>query len=192
VEFAEDGDTLSHLVREFPNALILRTFSKAYGLAGMRLGYAVSHPVLTRLLGRVKLPWNINGLTVAAAIAVLEDTEEFEARMSRLRQGRDYLVRELGRIQGLEVIPSEGNFVLVDVGGAGIRADAVVTAMLSEGVLIRLLAAHHAARSYVRVTVGDEAQNTRCVEGMRKVVNRLSRPAQTSLEATLPSHFDAE
>ncbi|MBI5536244.1 MAG: histidinol-phosphate transaminase [Deltaproteobacteria bacterium] len=191
VEFS-DGETLSHLIREFPNAIILRTFSKAYGLAGLRVGYVMSHPVVSRLFARLKLPWNVNGVTVAAAIAVLEDQEEFESRMTRLRQGRAYLVRELSRMPGLEVVPSEGNFVLVDTSATGVRADAVVAGMLTEGVLIRSLAVHHAARSFVRVTVGDESQNARCVEAMRRVVSRLSRPTQPIPELTLRSNFDAE
>jgi histidinol-phosphate aminotransferase len=158
----------------------------------MRLGYCFSHPVVNRLLGRLKLPWNVSGITVAAAIAVLDDQEEFESRMARLRQGRAYLSRELARIAGLEVVPSEGNFVLVDTSATGVRADAMVAAMLSEGVLIRSLAVHHASRSFVRVTVGDESQNTRCVDAMRRVINRTARPVQPLNELSVRSNFDAE
>ncbi len=192
VEFADDKNTFSHLVREFPNAIVLRTFSKAYGLAGMRLGYALSHPVVTRLFGRVKLPWNVNAMTIAAAIAVLEDEAEFESRMTRMRSGRDLLVHELNRIPGLEAIPSEGNFVLVDVSMTGVRADAILSGMLNEGVLIRLLAAHHASRTFVRVTVGDEAQNARCIDAMRRVIARLSRAAQPAAGVSVTAHYDAE
>lgn len=192
VEFADDKNTFSHLVREFPNAIVLRTFSKAYGLAGMRLGYALCHPVVTRLFGRVKLPWNVNAMTIAAAIAALEDEAEFESRMTRMRSGRDLLVHELNRIPGLEAIPSEGNFVLVDVSMTGVRADAILSGMLNEGVLIRLLAAHHASRTFVRITVGDEAQNARCIDAMRRVIARLSRPAQPAAGVSVTAHYDAE
>ena len=191
-EFSEEPASLAHLIAEYPNAIIIRTFSKAYGLAGLRLGYSLSHPVVARLLGRLKLPWNVNAITVAAAMAVLEDTEEFESRMSRLREGRAYLVRELSQIPGIDAVPSDGNFVLVDTTGSGIRAEALVGGMLSEGVLIRSLAVHHAGRSFVRVTVGNEAQNTRCVDAMRRVVSRQSRATLSVQDTAVAPGYDAE
>jgi histidinol-phosphate aminotransferase len=173
-DFADNPQTLAHLLSEYPNAIVLRTFSKAFGLAGFRLGYSLAHPVVTQLLGRLKLPWNVNGVTVAAATAVLDDMAEFDQRMRRLRKGRDYLVHELAMVPGLRVLPTEGNFVLVDTHHTGIDPETFVEAMFAEGVLIRSLAVHHASHSYVRVTVGDEDQNRRCVEAMRLVVLRLS------------------
>src|SRR5204863_7086229 len=111
-ELGETPDSLSHLLAEFPNAILIRTFSKAFGLAGLRLGYALAHPAVTRLLLRAKLPWNISSLTLAGALAALEDVEEFEIRMSVLRKGRAYLETELGKLRGITVISGEGNFVL--------------------------------------------------------------------------------
>jgi len=176
-ELGETPDSLTHLLAEFPNAILIRTFSKAFGLAGLRLGYALAHPAVTKLLLRAKVPWNISSLTLAAGLAALEDVEEFEQRMVHLRQGRDYLELELGKVRGLSVISGDGNFVLLDVAKVGVSAEAIVDAMLAEGVYIRLLAVHHAKRSYVRVTVGTEEQNRRCVEAMRKVLARLGRAA---------------
>ncbi|HKQ67848.1 MAG TPA: histidinol-phosphate transaminase [Polyangiaceae bacterium] len=176
-ELGETPDSLAHLLAEFPNAILVRTFSKAFGLAGLRLGYALAHPAVTRLLLRAKLPWNISSLTLAGALAAIDDVEEFERRMTQLRKGRAYLERELGRIRGLSVISGEGNFVLLDVAKSGSTAEAIVDGMLAEGVYIRLLAVHHAKRSYVRVTVGTEEQNERCVESMRRVLGKTGRHA---------------
>jgi len=173
-EFADNPQTLAHLLTEFPNAIVLRTFSKAFGLAGFRLGYSFTHPVVTRLIGRLKLPWNVNGVTIAAATAVLDDMAEFDDRMRRLRSGRDYLVQELSVVPGLRVLSTDGNFVLVDTHHTGIDPETFVQAMFAEGVLIRSLAVHHADHSYVRVTVGDEDQNRRCVDAMRLAVLRLT------------------
>jgi len=156
---------------------LIRTFSKAFGLAGLRLGYALAHPAVTKLLLRAKLPWNISSLTLAAGLAALEDVEEFERRMARLRKGREYLEAELGKMRALSVIAGEGNFVLLDVAKVGVSAESIVEAMLGEGVYIRSLAVHHAKRSFVRVTVGTEEQNRRCVEAMRKVLARFGRSA---------------
>jgi histidinol-phosphate aminotransferase len=179
-ELGETPDSLAHLLAEFPNAILIRTFSKAFGLAGLRLGYTLAHAAVTKLLTRTKVPWNISALTLAAGLAALEDVAEFELRMSDLRQGREYLELELGRIRGLNVISGEGNFVLLDIGKVGMSSEAIVEAMLAEGVYIRSLAVHHAKRSYVRVTVGTAEQNRRCVEAMRKVLGRLGRPASAS------------
>jgi len=187
-ELGETPDSLSHLLAEFPNAILIRTFSKAFGLAGLRIGYALAHPAVTRLLLRAKLPWNISSLTLAGAVAALDDVEEFESRMTKLRQGRDYLERELGKMRSLSVIAGEGNFVLLDVAKAGATAEQIVEAMLGEGVYIRSLAVHHAKRNYVRVTVGTEEQNQRCVEALRKVVAKLGRwaPAAPVNRVTQP------
>jgi len=175
-ELGETSESLAHLLAEFPNAILIRTFSKAFGLAGLRLGYALAHPAVTKLLMRAKLPWNISSLTIAGAVAALEDVEEFEVRMKQLRKGRDYLERELASTLGLSVISGEGNFVLLDVAKTGLSAEAIVEAMLIEGVYIRSLSVHHAKRGYVRVTVGTAEQNQLCVEAMRLVLSRAVRP----------------
>jgi histidinol-phosphate aminotransferase len=174
-ELGDTPDSLAHLLAEFPNAILIRTFSKAFGLAGLRLGYTLAHSAVTKLLMRAKVPWNVSSLTLAAALAALEDVAEFEKRMGTLRAGREYLELELGRIRGLSVIAGEGNFVLLDIVKVGVNSEAIVEAMLAEGVYIRSLAVHHAKRSYVRVTVGTDDQNRRCVEAMRKVIGRLGR-----------------
>jgi histidinol-phosphate aminotransferase len=173
-ELGETADSLAHLLVEFPNAIIIRTFSKAFGLAGMRLGYGLAHPAVVKLLMRSKVPWNISSITLAAAAAAIDDVVEFEVRTERLRSGRKYLMAQLSRIRGLSVVPTEaGNFVLVDVSGTGSSAQSIVDAMLSDNVYIRLLSVHHAKRSFVRITVGTEEQNARCVQALREVVARL-------------------
>ncbi|MSP26215.1 MAG: histidinol-phosphate transaminase [Myxococcales bacterium] len=171
-EFSNDGESVSHVIAEFPNAIVLRTFSKAYGLAGVRVGYALAHPQVIGLLARVKVPWNLPSVSIAAAIAVLDDVAEQAGRVDALRAGRRYLERELGRVAGLEVIPSEGNFVLFDAAGTGLSADAIVERMLERKIFIRSLSSHRAGRGLVRITVGDEPQNRRCVAALREVVAR--------------------
>jgi len=189
-EFGE-GESFTRLLAEFPNAIVLRTFSKAFGLAGMRLGYALAHPAVVRLLSRVKVPWNIPGITLAAASAALDDAAEFETRMSELRVAREELVDKLGRIDGLFPAPSEGNFVLIDVSATGQSAERLVESMLKDGVLIRSLSVHHAKRSYVRVTVGTREQNARCVTAFERVLgSRVRREAPRLYVAA--SSSDAE
>jgi histidinol-phosphate aminotransferase len=190
-DFETDGSSTG-LLAEFPNAIVLRTFSKAFGLAGMRLGYALAHPVVIRLLSRVKVPWNVPALVLAAASAALDDVAEFEARREELSSGRLELFNALSQVPGLAPVPGEGNFVLIDVSRTGQSAERLVDALLEHGVLIRSLTVHHAAKSYVRVTVGMREQNLRCVRAFERVLGRAPRhePLHVSLTASGPS--DAE
>jgi histidinol-phosphate aminotransferase len=169
-ELSNDGESLAHLVAEHPNAIVLRTFSKAFGLAGLRVGYVLGHAAAVRVLSRVKVPWNVSSLAIAAAIASLDDMEEQEQRWQALRDGRTYLERELGAVPGLEVLPSEANFVLIDVSGTGLGADGIVERMLERGYFLRSLRSHRAGRSLVRITVGDEQQNRGCAQMLREVL----------------------
>ncbi len=184
--YAEFGDGLTQapLLAEYPNAIVLRTFSKAYGMAGMRLGYALAHENIIHLLRRVKVPWNVPGVTVAAACAMLEEKSEFAARMQEMEQLRTRLAEGLAAIPGLRVHPGEGNFVLVDVSESGRRASDIVAELLRQGVLIRDLSAHHATQNHVRVTVGARGDNDRCVSSFaRMMVDRAAKesPAYVSL-----------
>src|SRR5207245_8716624 len=94
-ELGDGAPSLAPIVDEFPNAIVVRTFSKAFGLAGMRLGYSMSHPSVAKLLARAKLPWNVSTLTLAAALAALDDVADAEARITELRAGRSFLEREI-------------------------------------------------------------------------------------------------
>jgi len=190
-EFSE-GESFSRLLAEFPNAIVLRTFSKAFGLAGIRLGYALAHPAVVRLLSRVKVPWNIPAITLAAASAALDDAAEFDARMSELRVARQELTEKLARIDGLVPVPSEGNFVLIDVSSTGQGAERLVESMLKDGVLIRSLSVHHAKRSYVRVTVGTREQNARCVAAFERVLAGRVRREAPRAYVTVSGISDAE
>ena len=190
-EFSE-GESFSRVLEEFPNAIVLRTFSKAFGLAGIRLGYALAHPAVVRLLSRVKVPWNIPAITLAAASAALDDAAEFDARISELRIAREELTDKLTRIDGLVPVPSEGNFVLIDVSTSGQSAERLVEAMLKDGVLIRSLSVHHAKRSYVRVTVGTREQNARCVAAFERVLGGRVRREAPRAYLTVAGASDAE
>ncbi len=176
-ELCNDDGSKHHLIAEFPNALVLRTFSKAFGLAGVRVGYALGHPAHIRLLARVKVPWNLSSLAIAAAIAALDDVEEQQRRLDALRGGRSYLEGELAKLRGLRVIPSEANFVLVDADATGMSSDEIVERMLRKGIFIRSLSSHRAGGNLVRITVGSADQNRRCVRAFRQVLSPSIHPA---------------
>ncbi len=178
-ELGDDAESLSYMLAEYPNAIIMRTFSKAFGLAGMRIGYAIANPVLIKLLSRVKIPWNLPTVAIAAALAGLEDVAEQEARLALLRDGRARLIREIGALPNVTAMSSEGNFVLVDLGARGVSSEHVVARMLTQGILVRSLTTHHAQKSLIRITVGTPEQNERCIQVLTRVLAEMAATPRT-------------
>lgn len=155
-------------VRKYPNLMVSRTFSKAYGLAGLRIGYAVAQPELTDLLNRVRQPFNVNSVAQAAAVAALGDTE-FLCKSAELnRAGKAQLVGAFERL-GLEFVPSSGNFVLVRVGdddGAGARVN---LALLKQGVIVRPVGNYNLPR-WLRVTIGLPEENAAFIAALEQAL----------------------
>jgi len=157
---ADRFDTVEWLDR-FPNLLITRTFSKAYGLAGLRVGYGLGHPGVVDLMNRVRHPFNVNLPALAAAEAALDDAE-FLARSYALNQaGMAQLVAGLGRL-GVESVPSKGNFLLAKVGDAR-RVNAE---LLQRGVIVRPVGGY-GLPEFLRVSVGLAAQNARFLDALQ-------------------------
>jgi histidinol-phosphate aminotransferase len=147
-------------VRRFPNLLVSRTFSKAFGLAGLRVGYGIAQPALTDLLNRVRQPFNVNAAAQAAAIAALGD-HEFLAKSYALNlAGMQQLVAAFRSLR-LDYVPSYGNFVLVKVGPAA----RVYDELLKRGVIVRPVAGY-GLPEWLRVTVGLPEENQRFVDAL--------------------------
>jgi histidinol-phosphate aminotransferase len=162
VEFVDDPaapDVLADLDRH-PGLCVLRTFSKAYGLAGLRVGYAIASEEIAGAMARLRQPFNVNALAQAAAIAALEDEEHLERSRALVVEARGYFADALGAA-GFEWVPSQANFVLVDVGDG----DRVTESMLRRGVIVRPMRAY-GMPSKIRITFGTEDENRRCVEAL--------------------------
>ncbi len=144
-----------------PNLVVTRTFSKAYGLAGLRIGYALSDPGVADLLNRVRQPFNVSVPALAAAVAALDDREHLEATLSLNRQGIERLGAGLKAL-GLAVLPSAANFVLCDLGRA---AAPVNESLLRQGVIVRPLG-NYGLPNHLRITTGTAAQNERLLAAM--------------------------
>ncbi len=142
-------------VAKYPNLVVSRTFSKAYGLAGLRVGYGIMNARVADMLNRVRQPFNVNAFAQAAAIAALSDTAYVEDSRALNRDGKRALEEGL-RTLGLSFVPSHANFVLVKVGDAG----RVYQALLRRGVIVRPVA-NYALPEWLRVTVGLPAENQR-------------------------------
>lgn len=155
VEYADGGsgpDSLA-LYRRYPNVCILRTFSKAYGLAGLRVGYAVASPAIAEGLRRTALPFGVSALAQKAAIASLDAGEEMEARVAAVKRERARMAAELAA-QGWKLQPSQGNFLWIRADGELLAT--LVDAFDNAGILVRAYQGDG-----VRITVADGASNNR-------------------------------
>lgn len=157
-----DGITL---LKDYPNLVVTRTFSKAYGLAGLRVGYSVSNPQVADILNRIRQPFNVNMMAQEAAIAALADADYLQQGVELNQQGMAYLTSEFERL-GLDYIPSVGNFVCVDVGR---EAGPVDKALLQEGVIVRPVGAYQMP-NHLRISIGTMAENKRFIEALEKVL----------------------
>jgi histidinol-phosphate aminotransferase len=155
---------------EFPNLLLTRTFSKAYGLAGLRVGYALARPELADLLNRVRQPFNVNSLALAAAAAALDDSE-FLARSKAVNDAGMAQLLEGCRRLGLNWIPSFGNFVCIEVGAEVAATAAVFQALLRRGVIVRPVA-NYGLPTYLRVSIGLPEQNARFLTALAEILER--------------------
>lgn len=164
VERSDYPQTLDY-VREGKMVITLRTFSKIYGLAGLRIGYGVSTPEIIGIMNKVRQPFNVSSVAQAAALASLKDKDHVAKSVKVNREGKAYLYKELGRM-GLDYVPSEGNFLLVhlDCAGAG-----VMEQLLKEGVIVRPMTGYKFPNS-IRITVGTEEQNKRLISSLEKVL----------------------
>jgi histidinol-phosphate aminotransferase len=155
-------------VKRYPNLLVSRTFSKAYGLAGLRVGFAIAQPALTDLMNRIRQPFNVNSLAQAAAIAALNDRAFLEQSAANNAAGYRQLVAAFEQL-GLEYVPSFGNFVLVKVGsdaGAGARVN---LALLKQGVIVRPVG-NYGLPEWLRISIGLPQENAAFIAALTKAL----------------------
>lgn len=167
MEFVRDPDWASGI--EFPlrdpAVVTLRTFSKAYGLAGLRIGYGVMDREIAELLNRIRPPFNSSSLAQAGAEAALRDRAFLEKTIATVHMGLDFLYDALSR-EGIRYFPSQANFFLIDVGQS---ADTVFDRMLREGIIVRSMSAY-GYPEYIRINAGLAEENRRFVRALVKVL----------------------
>ncbi len=152
-------------LKTYPNLLVSRTFSKVYGLAGLRVGYALSHPAVADLLNRVRQPFNNNSLALLAAEVALDDQQHVADAVSLNSSERLRLEQEL-LAMGLKTLPSQANFVTIDFAR---DAKPIHQGLLELGIIVRAMASYDMP-SYLRVTVGTAAENTRFLAALKAVI----------------------
>jgi histidinol-phosphate aminotransferase len=158
-----DGSTL---LGQHPNLVVLRTFSKAHALAGLRVGYALSHPDVANMLNRVRAPFNVTIPALAAAAAALTDEQQAARAVALVEAGLAQLQAVLPAL-GVRLFPSAGNFVLADVSAGGLSGQQVYEGLLRQGVIVRPVGGYGLPRC-VRITIGTAAQNQRLIDALRQ------------------------
>lgn len=165
---AEDFPKMLPYVKEGrPNVVVLRTFSKAYGLAGLRIGYGVASKEIVAYLHKVRQPFNVNSLAQAAATAALDDSFFLWRTKWLVVRGRKFFYRKLKKL-GLEYLPSQANFILINM-----KADCqeVYQYLLRQGMIIRPMTAYH-LQDWIRITIGRRSQNVQLIKMLKSYLSK--------------------
>jgi histidinol-phosphate aminotransferase len=167
IEFLDEPMDLIAPIRrgEHPNLLLMRTFSKIYGLAGLRLGYGIAQPELIAALEKIRQPFNINSIAQAGALAALDDVEHVRKTRANNAEGLKFFKESLKPL-GVEFIPSAANFILVCVGDGQQMFDA----MQRQGVIVRPLGGYQLPE-WIRISIGTPEENKRCLAALRKAIH---------------------
>jgi len=147
-------------LEEFPNLVVTRTFSKAYGLAGLRVGYSISAPEIAELLNRVRQPFNVNSLAQVAAVAALGEQDWVRQRCSENKAEMERVSNSLGNL-GVDCLPSRANFLLADIPAA----DECYEFLLRQGIIVRPVA-NYGLPGYLRITLGNSTENDRLLAAL--------------------------
>jgi histidinol-phosphate aminotransferase len=166
-EYVDAPDYASAIpwLERYANLIVTRTFSKAYGLAGVRVGYAVSHQQVADLMNRVRQPFNVNSPALAAARAALDDEDYINRSRTVNRDGMTQLQQAMNGL-GLGYLPSVANFLCIDVGRPG---QEVFQNLLPKGVIVRPVA-NYGLADFIRVTIGTEQENRRFIEALTEIL----------------------
>jgi len=166
IEFLDDPVDLLPLVRQGkkPNLILMRTFSKILGLAGLRIGYGIAHPELVAAMETIRQPFNINSIAQAGALAALDDTEHVRKTRLNNAEGVRFFNEALHQM-GLEFVPPAANFILVRVG----EGKRVFEELQKLGVIVRPMGGYELPE-WIRISIGTPPENQRCLAALRKIL----------------------
>jgi len=167
IEYAENNNCASSvdLLGKYANLIILRTFSKAYGLAGLRIGFGLANSNICDLLNRMRQPFNVNSLAQAAAIAALQDQQFVATSFALNQRGMRQLTRSLNKL-GFKCLPSKGNFIAVDFGN---KASDIDLALQQHGIIVRPLAGY-GMPNFLRISISTEAENNQFLNALTEII----------------------
>jgi histidinol-phosphate aminotransferase len=172
IEMADEGTSVSKWVNEYDNLIVLRTFSKGFCLAGIRLGYMLANPEIVRYVNQSKHIFNVNIAAMAAGEAALDHLEEYKLVFRKLSDTRDWLIDELGKIDGFKPIRSQANFVMINVKETGRSATEIVDFLLEKGFFVRSFAKKAGLEpdTHFRISVGLPENMEEMVEDLKAFI----------------------
>lgn len=172
-EFLDDPPDVLRHVRNGRSVIVLRTFSKIHGLAGLRIGYAVARPDVVEVLHRTRQPFNVNSIAQAGALAALDDKAHLRQTKRLVDEGRVYLQKQFAEMH-VRFVPAVANFLMVNVGDGC----AVFDKLLRRKVIVRPLKGY-GLPEWVRISVGTMDENTKIITALREVLPRVARPQES-------------
>jgi len=170
LEFVDNGEKFSLIgrIQEFPNLFVLRSFTKIYGLTGLRVGYGISSPEIIELLINAKIPWNVNCVGQAAAEAALKDEIHLRKTLQLVKEEKAFVLSQLAQFKSLKVYPPDANFFFIDIRETGFTAAQLRERMLGSGVLIRDCSSFSGLDEYyIRVAVKTRLENEKLLSALK-------------------------
>jgi histidinol-phosphate aminotransferase len=172
IDFSDEPSFITHL-DEFPNLLVMQTFSKAWGLASLRLGMSFASESIIQILNKIKPPYNISGLTQETVLEAIQDLPKVKKMIEEILQERDFLTDELEKLSFVQKIyPSHANFLLVKIPNAG----KVYDLLIEEKVIVRNRSKVLLCEDCLRITVGTRAENLSLLKALQKVISQIALP----------------
>jgi threonine-phosphate decarboxylase len=173
LEFVDEEERFSLIgkIKRYSNLFVLRSFTKIFGLTGLRAGYGIASEEIINILLNAKIPWNVNCLAQAAAIAALSDEEHLKKTRELIREEKAFLMRELMQIKDFKVFPADANFIFIDIRQSGYTAAQLKEKMLRDGLLIRDCSSFRGLDEYyIRIAVKTRRENGKRLAALKKTV----------------------
>jgi len=168
LEYHPEHESNAHLIRRYNHLIIAHTFSKAYGMAGIRFGYALADEKVIIYLRKMQVPWNASLLSIAAAEAALDEEEELRRKAAYNNAGVEYICKELSKIPGLKPYHSHGNYVLIDATDTGATGKEIVDYLFEKaGIMLKYFAPFRGRNGLFRISIGTHEENSICVRSIK-------------------------
>jgi threonine-phosphate decarboxylase len=176
LEFVEDEKSLSMInkIDKYPNLFVLRSFTKIYGLTGLRVGYGIANPEIINFLSSAKIPWNVNCIAQAAAVAALKDERHLQVTLELIKKEKEWLMGEFGKFGGFKFTMPDANFFFIDVRKSGFKAAKLKSEMLKQGILIRDCTSFKGLDEfYIRVAVKTHQENEKMLNAFKRIIEAV-------------------
>jgi histidinol-phosphate aminotransferase len=169
LEYHPEHESKAGLVRKYNHVIVSHTFSKAYGMAGIRFGYTLAEESLIQYFRKMQIPWNTSLLSMAAAEAALDEEEELKRKAAYNNAVVEYVVQELSKLPGVKPYHSHGNYVMIDATDAGVTGKEIVDHLFQkDGIMLKAFAPLHGRSGFFRIAIGTHEENSLCVQAIKR------------------------